>query len=82
MAETIKVFNGLSIQSTINNSAYFDSEEDDAESDQNSDPKVATHTINGKYPHKLLINWLIPEIIPSAISPIDQTIAEDAAGSG
>ena len=29
LAETIKGFNGLTIQSTINNSAYYDSEEDD-----------------------------------------------------
>ena len=31
--------------------------------------------------HKLLINRLIPETIPVAIPPIDQTIAEDDAGS-
>ena len=29
LAETIKVFNGLTIQSTINDSEYYDSEEDD-----------------------------------------------------
>ena len=44
LAESIKGFNGLTIQSTINDAAYYDSEEDDAESDPNSDPKVATHT--------------------------------------
>ena len=30
MAETIKGFNGLTIQSTMNDSTYCDSEEDDA----------------------------------------------------
>ena len=44
MAKTINGFNELTIQSTINDSAYYDSEEYDAESDPNSDPKVATHT--------------------------------------
>ena len=95
LAETIKGFNGLAIQSTINNSAYYNSEENDAEIDPKSDQLVATHTsdgmkikvtdtdnTNGNYPRKLLINRLIPDIIPVAIPPIDQTIAEDAAGSG
>ena len=95
LAETIKGFNGLTIQSTINDSAYYDSEEDGAESDPNSDPNVATHTsdgtkrkvtdtdtINGNSPSKLLINRLIPEIIIVAISPIDQNIAKDDAGIG
>ena len=73
LAEMIKVFKGLTLYSTINNSAYYHPEEDDAESDPNSDPDVATHTIDGKKgksiatdttnrksPHKLLINRLIP----------------------
>ena len=81
MAETIKVFNGLTIQSTINDSTFYDSEEDDTESDLNRNPKVATHTTNIYYTHKLLTNRLIPDIIPVAIPPIEQTIAEDAAGS-
>ena len=72
MVKTIKGFNGLTIKSTINNSAYYNSEEDDAESNPNSDPKVATHTsdgnkrkvtdtdtTNGNSPRKLLINRLI-----------------------
>ena len=66
LAETINVFNKLMIQSTINNS-----EEDDAESDPNIDPKVATYNTNGNYPHKLILNWIIPKIIPGAIVPID-----------
>ena len=36
LAEMIKGFNGLKIQSTINYFLYYDSEEDDAE----SDPKI------------------------------------------
>ena len=78
LAETINGFNELTIQSTINDSAYYDSEEDDAERDPNSDPKVATYITNVNPPHKLFINWLIPDIIPGAIPPIDQTITEDA----
>ena len=70
LAGKIKGFNGLTIQSTFNNSIYYGSEEYDAESDPNSDPKVSTHITNGNSPHKLLINRLIPEIIPAAIPPI------------
>ena len=69
LAETINRFNELTIKSTINNS-----EEDDAEIDPNRDPKVATYTTNRNSPHKLFIKRLIPEIIPGAIPPIDQTI--------
>ena len=76
LAETIKGFNGFTLQSTINNSAYYYSEENDAEIDPKSDQLVATHTSDGMKikvtdtdttnrnpPQKLLINWLIPEII-------------------
>ena len=35
------------IQSTINNSAYYDSEEHVAKSHPKSDPLVATHTSDG-----------------------------------
>ena len=73
LAEIIIGFNELTIQSTINNS-----EEDDAE----SDPKVATYTTNGNSPHKWILNQLIPNIIPGAIRPIDQTITEDVAVIG
>ena len=41
-----------------------------------------THTTNGYYPHKLLINRLIPDITPSTIPPIEQTIPDDSAVSG
>ena len=44
LAETIKGFNGLTIQSTINDSAYYYSEEDASESYPKSDSLVATHT--------------------------------------
>ena len=46
--EKIKGFNGLTIQSTINDSAYYDSDEDDAEIDPNSKPKVANHNSDRK----------------------------------
>ena len=83
------------IQSTINDSEYYDSEENDAESNPKRNPKVANHTSDEKKrkvtdtdttninsPRKLLINQLILEIIPVSISPIYQKIAEDTAGSG
>ena len=69
MVETIKESNGLTIQSTIKDSVYYNSEGDDADSDPKSDSLVATHTsvtnegkvtdadtTNGNYPHKLLTN--------------------------
>ena len=43
LAERIRGFNGLTIQSTINDSTCYNSEEDDAESNPNSDSKVTTH---------------------------------------
>ena len=51
-------------------------------SDVNQGKVADTDTTNGNSPHKLLINRLIPEIIPVAIPPIDQAIAEDDAVSG
>ena len=69
LAEAIKGFIGLTIQSTINNSEYYNSEEDETESDPNRNPKLAPHTNyrkkrkvtdtdtnNGKSLPKLLIN--------------------------
>ena len=50
-------------------------------SDRKKRKVTDTNTTNENYPRKLLTNWLIPEIIPVAILPIDQTIAEDAAGN-
>ena len=95
MAETIKGFNGLTIQSTINDSAYYNSEEADALSGPNRDPKVDTYNSDGKkikvtdtgtnnknYSGKLLINRLISKIIPVAIPPVYQTITDDAAEIG
>ena len=75
LVEMINGFNELMIQSTINNS-----EEDDVESDPNSSPKVDTYTTNGNFPHKLILNWLIPKIIQGAIRMIEQIITEDVAG--
>ena len=93
-AETIKGFNGLALQSTINDFTYYNSEEDDAESYPNSDPKVATHISDGKkgkvadtdttnrnYQQKLLINQLIPEIISVVIPPTDPWIMYGVAAS-
>ena len=65
----------MTIQSTINNSG-----EDDTESDPNINPKVATYTTNGDSPHKLILNRIVPNIIPGAIRLIDQTTTEDVAG--
>ena len=48
LAETIKVFKRLALQSTINDSAYYNLDEDDAESDPKSDQLLATHTSDGK----------------------------------
>ena len=85
----------MTIQSTISDSAYQDLEEHDAVSDPKIDSLVSTHTSDGNerkisntdttnrnYPHKLILNQLIPNIIPGAICPIDQTITEDVEGIG
>ena len=79
----------MTIQSTISDSAFYDLEEHDAVCNPKIDSLVATHTndvnerkmtdtdtTNGNYPHNLLINRFIPEIIPGAIRTIDQTITE------
>ena len=65
----------------------------DVESDPKSDSLVATRTSDGNKrkitdtdttkinpPHKLILNRLIPNIIPGAIHLIDHTITEDVAG--
>ena len=90
----IKGFKGLTLDSTINDSEYYHSEEDDAESDPNSDPKVATHTSdrkkrnitdtntnNRKSLHKLLINWLLLDIIPVNTPLVDLTTTDGVAAS-
>ena len=82
LTETLKV---LTIDSTINNSACYNSDEDDAESNPERDPLVANHasdrnkrkvtdtdTTNGNYPQKLLINGILLMIIP----PIDPRISD------
>ena len=48
LAETIKWFKVLTLQSTIKDSAHYNSDEDDAESDAESDTLVATHTSDGR----------------------------------
>ena len=85
----------MTIDSKINDSAHYHLEEDDAEIDTNSNPKVATHTsygkkikvtdtgtINGNYPHKLLISRIILEIIPVIVPPFNQTNADEVVASG
>ena len=52
--------------------AISDSEElvdavSDPKRDPSSDPKVATHTTNRKFAHKLLISTFVPKIIPVVI---------------
>ena len=74
LAETIK---GLTIDLIINDSAYYISDEDDAEGDPKSNSLVDTYTSDGKKrkvtdtdttnrnsPQKLLINRTLPIIIP------------------
>ena len=62
LAEKIKGFKGLTLKSTIKNSSYYNSEEDDAESNPNIDPKVDTHNSDGKK-KKTLILKLPTEIL-------------------
>ena len=92
LAETIKGYKRLTLHSTINDSEYYSSDKDYAESDPKKDLLVATHTSDGKKnkatdtgtinrssPQKLLINRTIPTIIP----PINPQIADGvAAGRG
>ena len=91
----ITEFHGLTIQSTIRDSAYYDSEEHNAVSDLKSDSLVATYTsdrnerkitdtdtTNGNCPHKLILNRFIPKITPGAFRPIHQTITDDVVGTG
>ena len=95
LKEMITEFHGLTIQSTIRDSAYYDSEEHNAVSDLKSDSLVATYTsdrnerkitdtdtTNGNCPHKLILNRFIPKITPGAFRPINQTITDDVVGTG
>ena len=47
LEETLKGFKILTLHSTIKYSAYYNSDEDDTESDPKIDPLVATHTSDG-----------------------------------
>ena len=95
LTETKNGFTGFTLHSTISNYSYYNSEEDNAERYPNVNPKVSTQnndrkkikgtdtvTNNINCPRKLLINRLIPGIIPVEILSIDQTIAENADRSG
>ena len=72
---SINGFSELMIQSTINNS-----DDDDAESDPNSNPKISNYTIKGNSQQKLFNNRFIPNIIPGAICLIAHLITEDVPG--
>ena len=85
----------MTLRSIINDSAYYHSEEYDAESDTNSHTKVATRTSDRKKrkftdtdtnnrnsPQKSLINCIVPEIIPFIIPLIYQTTVKGFAVSG
>ena len=85
LTETPKL---LMIDSTRNDSTYYDLDENDAEEDPKRNPLVATHTsdrnkikftdtdnTNRNYLQKLLINRIHPIIIP----PIDPRIANGIA---
>ena len=80
----------MTLDSTINDSACYNSDEDDAESDQKRDSLVATHTSDRKKrkvtdadttninsPQKILIKRTLPMIIP----PIDPWV-EDGVEAG
>ena len=95
MAETIKGFNKLRLQSTINNSADDHLNQNIAKSDPKSDPLVDIHTSDrkkgkikdtdtakGNYLHKLLMNREIPAIIQGFIPPVNQMTADWVATSG
>ena len=48
-----------------------------------TEKKVAdTDTTNRKFPHKLLINRLIPETVPVITPPINPQIVDGVAASG
>ena len=94
LAETIKVFKRLTLQSTINDSAYYNSEEDVDErypkidplidtqtSDKNERKITDTDTTKGIDPHKLSTNREIPEIIQGLIPPVNQTTSDGVTTS-
>ena len=85
LAEALK---GLTVDSTLNDFAYYNSDKNDTRGDPKSDPLIATHTsdrkkrnvtdadtTNGNSPQKLLINRSIPNIIP----PIDPLFTNGVA---
>ena len=95
LTETLKVFNKLTLQSTINDSTDDHSNKNVTESDPKSNQLVATHTSNrkkrktadtdttkGNYPHKLLTNRENPAIVPFVILLVNQTTADGVAKGG
>ena len=89
LVETLKLFNRLTLQSTINDFEDDHSNKNVAESNPKSYQLVATHTSDGKKikitdtdttkvnsPHKLLTNREIPDIIQVAILSFNQTTVD------
>ena len=52
----------------------------DTKSDRSSNPKVATHTTNGKFTQNLLISRFVPKIIPVVIGPIKPLFTANVVG--
>ena len=88
----MKEFKGVTIQSTISDSAHSNSNElvDDV-IDPKNDPLVATHTSdgnsatdtnNGNSPHKLLANREIPAIFQGVIPPVFQVTVDGVSICG
>ena len=95
LTETTKGFNRLTLQPTINDSSYYNSDKDDAKSnpkrnqvvgtdtsDGNERKVTATDTTKGNSAHKLITNQKIPAVILAVIPPVNQTNADGVATSG
>ena len=95
MTDTIKLFNRLKLQSTINNYKDDHLHKNIAEINPKSNPLVSTctregnkikitdtDTTNRNYPQKLLTNREIPAIVQGVIPPVNQTTADGVATSG
>ena len=53
----------------------------DSKSDPSRNPKVVTHTTNGKFRQKLLISLVFPKMIPVVIVPINPLITANVVGT-
>ena len=67
-----KTLKGLTLDSTINDSAYYDSDKSDEEGNPKSDPLIATHTSDiKKRKEKSLILTLPTEVLHKIIDQPD-----------